>query len=291
MKVTGFSIIKNAVKFGYPIRESITSILPVCNNFILTVGDSNDGTKELIQGMNEPSIQLIDSIWDETITKEGRILAVETNKAFAQVPNDSDWAFYIQGDEVVHEKDLDTILKAMEKYKNDERVDGLLFNYLHFWGSFDYVGSSSRWYRNEIRVIRNDKSFYSYRDAQGFRKKENKKLQVKAIDAYIYHYGWVRPPKAMKNKQIGAGKYWGEGNYNPELVKFDEHEFDYSSIDVLKKFDGIHPSVMLPHIKNQNWKFDFDISKNKPTLKDQFKNTMEKITGRRFFDYKNYKLI
>jgi hypothetical protein len=294
MKVTGFSFIKNAVKFGYPIKEAVTSLLPVCNDFVIAVGDSADGTKELIQGINNPSIKIIDTVWDETITKEGKVLAVETDKAFAAVPIDSDWAFYIQGDEVVHEKDYDVIVKAMEQYKKHDRVDGLLFNYLHFWGSFDYVGDSSRWYRKEIRVIRNNKKIYSYRDAQGFRKNENEKLNVKLINATIYHYGWVRPPKAMQNKFLGVGKYWSEESVpdpNAAPIKFDENEFDYSKIDVLKKFNGTHPSVMLPHIANKNWHFDFDISKNNPKLKDRFKNTLEKITGRRFFDYKNYKII
>src|SRR4029077_19092853 len=107
---------------------------------------------------------------DESINTKGQVLAVETDKAFKEISPDSDWAFYIQGDEVLHEKYIDTVRGAMIKYKDDLKVDGLLFKYEHFWGSFDYVGDSSRWYKHEIRVVRNDKSIYSYRDAQGFRK-------------------------------------------------------------------------------------------------------------------------
>jgi hypothetical protein len=128
------------------------------------------------------------------------VLAQETDKAFAGVSGDSDWAFYIQGDEVVHEKYLDTIHESMQEYKDDFRVDGLLFKYLHFYGSFDYVGASSKWYKHEIRVIRNDPSIYSYRDAQGFRKGNNEKLVVKPVDAYVYHYGWVKEPKNHANQ-------------------------------------------------------------------------------------------
>jgi hypothetical protein len=179
----------------------------------------------------------------------------------------------------------------MLKYKDDKRVDGLLFKYLHFWGSFSYVGQSSRWYRNEIRVIRNDKSIFSYRDAQGFRKRPNQKLLVKPIDACIYHYGWVREPKAMQNKALGVGKYWSEEGYDERKIKFDEGEYDYNQIDVLKKFMGTHPAVMLDRIARMNWKFDYDISRNKLKLKDRFKNVLEKITGKRFFDYKNYRVI
>lgn len=291
MKVSGFSFIKNAVKFGYPIVESITSILPLCDEFVIAVGDSNDGTRELVKSINDPKIKIIDTVWDESINTKGRVLAAETDKAFKAIAPDGDWAFYIQGDEVLHERYIDTVKEAMIKYKGNKEVDGLLFNYQHFWGSFDYVGDSSRWYRKEIRVVRNDKSIYSYRDAQGFRKGDSKKLNVKPIDACIYHYGWVREPRAMHSKNTGTKKYWSEEGYNEKKVVFDKNEFDYGEIDVLRKFTGTHPAVMKERIAKKNWQFDYDISKNKMKLKDRFKNTLEKITGKRFFDYKNYRII
>jgi hypothetical protein len=179
----------------------------------------------------------------------------------------------------------------MQQYKDDRRVDGLLFKYLHFWGSYDYVGASSRWYRNEIRIIRNDKSIFSYKDAQGFRKGNNEKLQVKPLDACIYHYGWVREPKAMQNKALGVTKYWSENGYDENKVVFDKNEFDYGQIDVLEKFTGTHPAVMQELIATKNWQFYYDISKNHPAFKDRLKNLLEKISGKRFFDYKNYRII
>src|SRR5690606_12122201 len=105
-----------------------------------------------------------------TLRTGGRVLAVETDKAFNAIDDDTDWCFYIQGDEVMHERYLQTVLAEMQRWKDDRRVDGLLFKYLHFYGSYDYVGTSSKWYPNEIRIIRKDKSIYSYKDAQGFRK-------------------------------------------------------------------------------------------------------------------------
>src|SRR5204863_3104290 len=130
----------------------------------------------------------------------GRVLAVETDKAFQEVSSDSDWAFYIQADEILHEKYLENVIMNMKKYKDDPKVEGLLFNYLHFYGSYDYIGESFRWYRREVRVIRNTKDIFSYRDAQGFRKKPNEKLRVKHVDASVHNYGWVKEPKAMQGK-------------------------------------------------------------------------------------------
>jgi len=185
MKVTGFSFIRNAIKYDYPIVEAIKSILPICDDFVVAVGKSEDNTLELIKNIDPSKIRIIETVWDDSLREGGKVLAVETNKAFQAIRDDSDWTFYIQGDEVMHEKYLPVVKSAMEKYLHNKRVDGLLFNYTHFYGSYDYVGASPRWYSNEIRVIRNNKSIYSFRDAQGFRKGYNEKLKVKAIDAYI----------------------------------------------------------------------------------------------------------
>ena len=132
MKVSGFSFIRNAIKLDYPIVEAITSILPICDEFVIAVGKSEDDTLALIQSINSPKIKIIETIWDEALREGGRVLASETDKAFSHISPDSDWAFYIQGDEVVHEDYLPLIKKLMEKWKDDLNVEGLLFNYKHF---------------------------------------------------------------------------------------------------------------------------------------------------------------
>ena len=203
MKVCGFTIVKNAAKLYYPIKESILSILPLCDKFIIALGDcdSDDTTRELLESIGSPKIEIFDTVWDKTLQKGGKVLAVETNKAFDAIPAEYDWCFYLQADEVVHEEYHSEIKAAMEKYLNDTEVEGLLFKYRHFWGTYDYIGINRQWYRQEIRIIRNDKAIRSYGDAQGFRKND-KKLKVAPINAYVNHYGWVRPPEIMSKKNF-----------------------------------------------------------------------------------------
>ncbi len=289
MKVSGFTIVKNAVKFDYPVLEAITSVLPLCDEFIVNVGFCDDGTLELIQAINSPKIKIIQSTWDDTLREGGKLLAVETNRAFDAVSANSHWAFYIQADEVLHEKYLDTVRTAMEAHKHNFHVDGLLFNYTHFYGSYDYVGNSRRWYKHEVRVIRNDKQIRSYRDAQGFRKNEEK-LRVKAIDASIYHYGWVKPPKAQQEKQKNFHKMWHDDAQVQKMISATD-EFDYDTIDSLIPFTQTHPSVMQQRIQKQNWRFSFDSSKIKLSAKDKLLMKIETLTGWRIGEYRNYKLI
>lgn len=286
MKVSGFTIVRNAVKYDYPVVEAITSVLPLCDEFVVAVGNCEDNTLALIQGIHSDKIRIIHSVWDDSLREGGRTLAVETDKAFQAVASDSDWAFYIQADEIVHERFYDTIRQAMDKYRNDLKVEGLLFRYKHFYGSYDYVGESWSWYRREIRIIRNNKRIFSYRDAQGFRKKPNNKLNVKLIDAFIYHYGWVRDPRAMQQKQRTFGSYYHDDHWLESNIAKAE-EFDYSNIDSLELFKETHPAVLSHRIEQKNWKFDYDVTKKNYSFKERIK----RLFGFRIGEYKNYKIV
>lgn len=286
MKVTGFTFIRNALIYDYPVVEAIRSILPICDDFVVAVGQSDDATLDLIAHIDPVRIRIIETAWDDSLREGGHVLALETDKAYAAITDDTDWAFYIQGDEVLHEKYLEPVKSAMLKWKDNPEVDGLLFDYLHFYGSYDYVGSSSKWYPHEIRIIRKSNSIFSYRDAQGFRKGSNQKLRVKSADACMYHYGWVKDPAAMQRKQENFHKLWHPDNWlEKNVVKAEE--FDYSGIDALELFRGTHPAVMLHRIEKKNWKFDFDIAFSNLSLKDRFKILLRKHMGIEL-GYKNY---
>lgn len=291
MKVSGFSFIKNALKFDYPVIEAITSILPVCDEFVVAVGKSDDDTLNYIKSINSPKLRIIETVWDETLREGGRVLSDETNKAFRAISADTDWCFYIQGDEVIHEKYLDNIKQAMIKYKDNKDVDGLLFEHINFYGSYDYVADSRNWNKKEIRVIKNNPDFYSYKDAMSFRKGKDVKLDVVFVDACIYHYGWVKQPEAMQKKQLEFHKLWHDDKWVEENIpKVDE--FDYSQIDSVAKFKGTHPKVMEQRLKRLNWTFSFDPTKGKKqSLRKRILNYIYQNTGVHIGEFKNYNLI
>jgi len=289
MKVSGFTIIRNAITYDYPIVEAITSILPLCDEVIVALGNSDDDTADLINGINSSKIKIINTIWDDSLREGGRVLAVETDKALAAISTDSDWAFYIQGDEVIHEDFLPLIREAMEQWKDDKRVEGLLFNYLHFYGSYDYVGDSRRWYRREVRIIRNIPGMQSFRDAQGFRI-NGKLLYVKPVNSTIYHYGWVKPPDKQSAKQAVFNRYWHNDDWIERNVS-KSASFDYSGIDALAHFRGSHPLVMQRRINTCNWEFTFDPTQKKFSLLARFLHFIEKQTGYRIGEYKNFRFL
>jgi hypothetical protein len=290
MKVCGFCFVRNGVKFDYPMEQAILSILPLCDKIIVAVGRSEDQTLERIRSI-DPKVEILETVWDESLKEGGQILAVETDKAFQAIGEEYDWAFYIQADEVIHEKYLPVIEKAMRNNLTESHIEGLLFSYVHFFGSYDFVALNHWWYRREVRIVRNRKDIFSYRDAQGFRKQPNQKLKVKLIDAEVYHYGYVKEPVALQKKVDSLKKFYDkeivDDNAAAEIKRYAYEQLN----EPVKKFDGTHPEVMKERISQKNWPFAPDFSIKYHSFKDRFKRTIFRYTGWIPGEYRNYKLI
>ena len=290
MKVTGFTFIRNAITYDYPVLPAILSMLPLCDEVVVAVGKSADETRALIASIHSSKIKIIDTIWDDSLREGGRVLALETDKAYMSIDEASDWCIYLQADEVLHEKDYDCIRKAMEEQQHNKSVDGLLFHFLNFYGSYEYVADSYGWHQHECRVLRKRNDIYSNRDALGFRKAQNKKLDVLAIDAGIYHYGWVRPPATMQQKTENFHRLWHTDHWiETEVVK--AAEFDYSQIDSLQLFTGTHPLVIQQRILDKNWHFNFDPKQSKMKWKYRLRHFLESNFGWHIGGFRNWRLI
>jgi hypothetical protein len=268
MKISGFTMGRNALKLYYPMRQSIESILPLVDEFIVALGQSeeDDRTREEIEAIGSPKISIIDTVWDIEKYPRGMEHAHQTDLAMKECTGD--WLFYLQSDEVVHEKDLETIRERCMELLDDSEVEGLLFRYLHFWGDYEHIQDSHCWYRKEIRIIRNRPDIHSWESAQSFRRipgfgglnyrqqEGTFKLKVAEVDAEIYHYGWVRPPSVMQQK-IKAFSINHRGVKRVEEQVAANHfdrVFDYGNLSGLTRFRGTHPAVMSPWIARFNWK-------------------------------------
>jgi hypothetical protein len=273
MKISGFTMGKNVSKLYYPIKASIMSILPIVDEFIVVLGDSDadDFTRKEVKSIADPKIRIIDTVWDIEKYPRGMEHAHQTDIAKSYCSGD--WLFYLQADEVVHEKDLPAIKSRCEELLNDKSVEGLLFDYYHFWGDYNHYHDSHGWYRKEIRIIRNDPEIHSWESAQSFRRipgfdglnyrqqEGTFKLYVAPVDAHIYHYGWVRPPAYMKSKnKVFNTNHKGKSKI-AELEKLNSHyfDFDYGDLRKLAVFKGSHPVTMNNFIESFNWAADLDV--------------------------------
>jgi len=235
MKISGFTIVRNAVKFNYPVLASIRSILPICDEFVVNVGDSEDGTRELIRSINDPKVRIIQTQWD--MGQGSLVLSQQTNLALKECKGD--WAFYLQSDEVIHEADLERIRSRMRRYLNDKDVDVLRFKWFHFYGSFWRYRIDSGWYQKQDRIVRNNGQIESYGDAFGFRRIDGKPLRSRWSNSYLYHYGWVNSNEAMQKRCANAAEigFVDKGKNN----SFTE---GYGDLDRFPSYLGTHPAVM-----------------------------------------------
>ena len=283
MTISGFTFIKNATKLYIPVKESICSILPICDEFIIAIGDNDpdDKTDELIASINSDKIKIIRTVWDTKAFPKNTEFARQTDLAKAECTGD--WLFYIQADEAIHENKLDLIQSSCEKYLQDKKVDGFLFNYLHFWGNYERYHYSHSWYKKEIRIIRNEPDIHSWKDAQSFRrfskwdgsfedyqKTENtQKLNVRQLDAQVFHYGYVRPPKLMTEKRkVNSRSYHGKLT---RLIESLDDVYDYGNLSRLYEFTATHPAVMKDWIAKFDWEHLLRYEDRK-TNRDLFKH-------------------
>lgn len=252
MKISGATFVRNGVKLGYPFIESIKSILPVCDEVVVAVGDSVDGTREKIERIGSPKIRVIDTVWNESKRSGGEILSEQTNTALSKCTGD--WIFYIQADEVLHEDDAPKIIPAVELAGGGRAVDGLAFEYLHFYGGYFTLQAGRHWYSQEVRLIRNNSGIVSYGDAQGFRKNGNK-IRAAACGARIFHYGWARPPEVMVEKIKSFHRLWHNDEWIQNYCASGDAKTYFTDLGNLKDFNGTHPAVMKDIINTETEAF------------------------------------
>ena len=284
--ISGFTIVRNALKLDFPVEASIRSILPICDEVVVNVGRSEDETLELIRSIGDPRIRIMETEWD--MSRRNTVLGHETLRAMRACSHP--WGVYIQADEVLHERGGVALLEAIRRHDADPRVEGLLVRYLHFYGGFDTIATHRRWYRREVRAVRLDPALdiRPYQGAQGFRVgPAHRKIRARLTEAEMFHYGWARRARALKEKrELGKTMYpWRDASEQRPLLEW---------IPGMQRFRGGHPAVARTWIEARRddperlvaprrfrWRF----------LRYYLSGFIERLTGVRVFEFRNYELV
>jgi hypothetical protein len=276
VKVSGFTIIRNAVRLDFPVEASIRSILPICDEVVVNVGRSDDETLDLVRAIADPKIRIIETEWD--MTRRNTVLGLETHRAMRACTHP--WGVYIQADEVLHERGADDLAAAIEDADPDRRIEGLLVRYVHFYGGFETVATHRRWYRREVRVVRlaPELDVRPYQGAQGFRVGPgHRRIRARLTNAEMFHYGWARPAQALREKR-------DLGRTMPLLAWMPG----------LKRFKGTHPEVARRWIEGRHYDPERVIGPRRfrwRFLRYYISTAIERLTGIRLFEFRNYEIV
>jgi hypothetical protein len=286
IKVSGFTIVRNAIKLDFPIEASIRSILPICDEVVVNVGRSEDETLELVRSIADPKIRILETEWD--MSRRNSVLGQETHRAMQACTHP--WGVYIQADEVLHERGAVELADAIQRDDADPGVEGFLVRYVHFYGGFDTVATHRRWYRREVRAVRlgPELDIKPYQGAQGFRVgPEHRKIRARLTSAEMFHYGWARPSQALREKRdLGRTMYpWRDADTSRPLLAW---------MPGIRPFAGSHPAVARGWIEARRYDPDRVIEPRRfrwRFLRYYISEAIERLTGVRVFEFRNYKIV
>jgi len=284
--ISGFTFIRNGVELGFPFEASIRSLLPLVDEFVVAVGQSNDDTLARIHAIGSPKIRVIETLWNERMADRGFVYAQQ--KMIAQYACTGDWAFYLEGDEVVHEAELANIRASVDQHQGNPAVEALVFDYFHFYGTPEFVANSPAWYRRECRLIRNTIRSYAPDGQYWLITSDHKKgrnPQAALANAHIYHYGWVRSNEAMQKKMAQVSKFWSHAAPTIRYSQFDAQ--------VLQPFTGTHPELIkhwLASSAEKSFTIDPDYQLTKREKRHRWLMKLEKAFGLDF-SRKHFKLV
>ncbi|NCG30076.1 MAG: hypothetical protein GWP27_06355 [Bacteroidetes bacterium] len=306
MGISGFSMCRNADLLYYPIKESILSALPIVDEFVVAVGKGKeeDNTLQLLESIDSDKLRIVHTKWDLNKYPDGTVHAQQPD--FAKSFCSGDWLLYLQADEILHEDDHKNILDSSKRFNGDQKVEALVFDYLHFWGDYTHLVNSHGWYPREIRMVKNQKNIHSWESAQSFRyisdfdgvsyrrKTGSRKLFAAHCDARIFHYGWVRPPKLVTEKMLALDEI-----HSHPKPRFSG-DFQFGNMSNLDTFDGSHPEVMEKRIASLDWqnqltsdpvvrKYPFKHERMKNRLITKLEKTL--LGGEQIMSFKNYTLV
>ena len=287
VKVSGFTIVRNAIKLDFPVEASIRSILPICDEVVVNVGRSEDETLDLVRSIKDPRIRILETDWD--MSRRNTVLGLETHRAMRACTHH--WGVYIQADEVLHERGAAELAAAIQSADGDPRIEGLLVRYLHFYGGFDTIATHRRWYRREVRAVRlaPELDIRPYQGAQGFRVgPEHRKIRARLTGAEMFHYGWTRSAAALRGRRKEDRKLYARVHEPPPggplLTWFPG----------LRPFSGSHPAVAGEWVERH--RVDPDRTVSAPGfswghLRFHLSDAFERLTGARVFEFRNYTLV
>lgn len=233
--------IRNGVRLDYCFVEAIRSMLPICDQIVVSESDSDDGTKEVLHSLSQQhsQIRIVAFPWPDP---RGDTLFYPRWLNSARKHLDTDWACYLDADEVFHEKSYSLISKVVSQGKVAKCYRW------NFWSDAQSLIPAGECCG--VDVIRIGPRHLDFPSDYPTPESAEISALAQKVPISIMHYGFLRKRKAFFEKAKSVQRIWANG-YDSRLEAADKDGGNWMKnpivapwINRLDKFKGTHPEII-----------------------------------------------
>lgn len=251
--ISGYTVIRNAIKGDYCIKECIESLLPVCDEVVVGEASSNDGTSEMLTewASKESKLRIVHQDWVQPVD-DPKWFVKWINKTRAELKYPMQ--LMLDADEV-----LDSASYSILK---DAQVGQCFwFSRLNFWKDARTLIAHGETCGHAVARFGPSSLFMPSDEIYGDGFHEGAEPEIRQRATYhdslrIFHYGFLRNRQGMSEKmKVNLKAFFGTFDTRisrallyPDVPwqTFFRHKRPY------KSYSGHHPEHCLEWLRSRN---------------------------------------
>lgn len=248
MKISGYVCARNAVLLDYSLMEAVRSLIPVCDEVVVSDGESEDSTVDLVKSIGDSRVRVITYPWPSP-NRDIHFLTDWLNWTRERLSYE--YQITVDADEILAPSAYPVVKMLSEKGWCG------LFKRYNFWKDAKHLAPPNRVCGDYVARC-GPSNLFACSDEPIPRKSPNLRTTAEHHDGLtIFHTGFIRRPMAFIAKSEAVQNMFF-GSCDPRLLKFKESGEDWRNGEYfdnlpLETFHGEWPELALPWLKERGY--------------------------------------